>query len=106
MAVSGVLQLVRDVGDEIAPDAFQPFEPGDIVQDHQRAAMGRNRQRRGVGFEYGRIFGGELQLAFHRFARRKHARDQAQKRRIAHQSRRNGVFSSTGCFRPSASESA
>ncbi len=53
-------QLVRDVSHKIAPDALQPFEAGDIVQNRQRAPMRRSAKRTGlrgagIGFKDGGV---------------------------------------------------
>jgi hypothetical protein len=81
----GSAHFVRDIGHEIAPHALQTLEAGDVMQNHERAAVIRHRQGSEIGFEDRRIFPGELQFAALRLAGGKHAGDEAKEARVAHQ---------------------
>jgi hypothetical protein len=55
---------MRDVGHEVAPDAFEALESGDVVKDQQDATTVRNGKGRGVSLENRRVSRSHGKLVF------------------------------------------
>ena len=56
-------EFVGDVGDKIAAHAFEAFDPGDVMQNHQRATVRGHGERRCVGLKDGGVAPHELEPA-------------------------------------------